>query len=98
MVGGMILSMTYGISVKSSDDPWLALSSRAINSVADAATPGAILVDLLPFLKYVPAFFPGAGFQRVAKDMRVVQESVRELPFAETIRNLVTKVYIRVLW
>ena len=33
-------------------------------------TPGAFLVDIIPILKYVPEWFPGANFQRKAAMMR----------------------------
>ena len=32
--------------------------------------PGAYLVETLPALRYLPSWFPGAGFQREAAEIR----------------------------
>ncbi|KAF8877180.1 cytochrome P450 [Infundibulicybe gibba] len=37
-------------------------------SYATAGVPGAFLVDSLPILKYVPEYFPGAGFKTKARE------------------------------
>ena len=41
----------------------------------EVAKPGAFLVDIIPWLKYVPAWVPGADFQRKGKDWRDAQRS-----------------------
>jgi hypothetical protein len=35
-----------------------------MQAFSEAALPGRYLVNNLPFLKYVPAWFPGAGWKR----------------------------------
>ena len=35
------------------------------------------LVDVLPILRYIPAWVPGAGFQRVAREGRELLETMR---------------------
>ncbi|KDQ21284.1 hypothetical protein BOTBODRAFT_25707 [Botryobasidium botryosum FD-172 SS1] len=65
-MNAVILSVTYGHHVTSDDDPLVALGEQCMNDFSDAAMPGAFLVDVIPALKYVPAWFPGAGFQRQA--------------------------------
>jgi hypothetical protein len=44
------------------------LADRATEQFSLSTTPGAFLVDFMPFLKYVPAWVPGAGFKRTAKE------------------------------
>jgi hypothetical protein len=46
--------------------------------IADDATdqlnillsPGLFLVDFLPFLRYIPEWFPGGGFHKIAREWR----------------------------
>lgn len=53
-----------------------------------AVTPGAFLVDVLPFLRHVPSWFPGAGFKRTAKEWRDCLTEVVEKPFAFTKQQM----------
>ena len=75
------MKIVYGIDVKDSGDPYIALAEEALHGVSEAATPGAFLVDILPILKYVPSWFPGAGFQKKAAHWRQVNISFAEKPF-----------------
>jgi hypothetical protein len=57
--------------------------------VVAAAIPGAFLVDVIPLLKYVPEWFPGAGFQKKAKAWKKFALTMVEAPFAAAKRNIV---------
>ncbi|KDR66540.1 hypothetical protein GALMADRAFT_259045 [Galerina marginata CBS 339.88] len=87
-IGGLSLAMAYGLPVQNSDDPFVNLVQRATASIGEAATPGAFLVDIIPILKYVPEFVPGAGFKKKARIWRKLQEDMLEVPYEETIRNM----------
>ncbi|KAJ7905810.1 cytochrome P450 [Mycena olivaceomarginata] len=65
--GAIALRITYGYTVRGEDDPMIELVNDVMKEFSEAITPGAFLVDLLPILKYVPSWMPGAGFQRKAK-------------------------------
>lgn len=84
------MSLAYGLHVQDTDDPFVDLATRAIQSVAHAGAPGAFLVDFIPWLKYVPEWVPGAGFKKTARVWRKLQEDVRELPYAEASKNVVS--------
>ncbi|KAF8960427.1 cytochrome P450 [Flammula alnicola] len=88
VVGGMALSLAYGLNIQESNDPYVNLAEKAVDSVTQAVIPGAFLVDLMPILRYVPEYFPGAGFQKKAKAWRQIQEDFRELPFKATLQNM----------
>jgi hypothetical protein len=65
----------YGIAIQEYDDLYVSIAEEpclSLNGVAQAGIPGALWVDLIPFLKYVPSWFPGAGFQRKATRWRGV--------------------------
>ncbi|KAJ8454613.1 hypothetical protein ONZ51_g12927 [Trametes cubensis] len=58
---GVILKTVYGIDVDP-DDERLAIASAALETLSQ--TTGHSIVETLPFLRYVPSWFPGAGFQK----------------------------------
>ncbi|KAJ6580667.1 cytochrome P450 [Mycena capillaripes] len=89
MAGALIMDVTYGIGVHSSDDPYIHIAKEALHGVSVASVPGAFLVDIIPALKYVPEWVPGAGFQRKAREWRKVTRDLMEVPFAEAKRKMV---------
>ncbi|KAJ2913751.1 hypothetical protein MD484_g6663, partial [Candolleomyces efflorescens] len=86
-VGGFIVSLAYGIPTKARNDPHLELSELSIQMISEAITPGSHLVDVIPWLKYVPVWFPGAGFQRKARELRHVSGKLKSSPFNEAVSN-----------
>ncbi|KAF9054666.1 cytochrome P450 [Panaeolus papilionaceus] len=72
------MQVVYGIRIpfESKNNPYVTAVREAFSGgLAVAGIPGMHLVDHLPILKHIPAWFPGAEFQRVAKRARdVVQE------------------------
>ncbi|KAL0576517.1 hypothetical protein V5O48_005462 [Marasmius crinis-equi] len=79
--GSIILKLTYGYTLKTHDDPYVALATKALAAVTQAVNHGAFAVDYLPILKYVPSWFPGAEFKRKAKAWAPSAAQVKELPW-----------------
>ncbi|KAJ7764910.1 cytochrome P450 [Mycena metata] len=78
-----IMSVSYGLDLLPDQDPHIALAQKVMKVAGEVATPGSFLVDSIPWLKYVPDWFPGAGFKRKAKAWRELGRQVQEIPFAE---------------
>ena len=83
------MKISYGIDVIESDDPYISLAENALDGLNEAAIPGAFWVDLFPILKYVPSWFPGAGFQRKAAHWRELNAIMVEKPFRYVEEQLV---------
>ncbi|KAJ7063526.1 cytochrome P450 [Mycena amicta] len=83
MAAKIVMSIAYGIDVKATDDPYVSLANQAVDGLVTAIVPGRFLVDSIPLLKYVPAWFPGAGFQRQASEWRALSRDMLEKPYAE---------------
>ena len=81
--------MTYSISVRPYNDPYVAIAEEAIAAVVELLIAGAFLVDIIPILKYVPEWFPGAKFKRKAATMRTQAEKMRNATFAATKKLMV---------
>ncbi|KAF7329186.1 hypothetical protein MKEN_00179200 [Mycena kentingensis (nom. inval.)] len=88
LTGSLVLDFTYGIKVKSADDPYINMTEDAMESIAAAGAPGSFFVDMFPILKYIPSWVPGAGFQRLAAQWRKSLNIMFEVPFAEAKRNI----------
>ena len=76
--------MTYSINIQANNDPYIKISEEAMEAIAELVVPGAFLVDIIPILKYVPQWFPGAKFQRKAAVMREHAARIRNTTFAAT--------------
>ncbi|KAJ7855065.1 cytochrome P450 [Mycena leptocephala] len=88
MAGEIIMSVAYGIDVKPANDPYITQADAALHSLVNALIPGRFLVDSIPLLKYVPAWFPGAGFKRQASTWRSLARSMVDKPFAQAKLNI----------
>ena len=82
--------MAYGIEMKAKNDPYVRMSERAMSGLVLSGTPGRWLVDVLPFLKYVPSWFPGAGWKRQAAVWREWQDDMRTKPYDVAVANIVS--------
>ncbi|KAJ7065515.1 cytochrome P450, partial [Mycena amicta] len=88
MAGRLIMDIAYGIKVRAEADPYIDMIEEAMHGLSVASMPGAFLVDTFPVLKYVPSWFPGAGFKRRAARWRKVTLDAVETPFEETRKNM----------
>jgi hypothetical protein len=83
------MKIGYGIAVQESDDPYISIAEEVLNGFSEAGVPGAFWVDLIPILKYVPSWFPGAGFQKKAARWREAINTMAEKPFRHVQEQLV---------
>ncbi|KAF9019569.1 cytochrome P450 [Hymenopellis radicata] len=79
--GSIILRLTYGYDATPVNDPYVTLVDQFVRRTAAAANPGSYLIDYLLILKWIPAWFPLAGFQREAKMVAPHAAQVRDHPF-----------------
>ncbi|KZP22537.1 cytochrome P450 [Athelia psychrophila] len=70
---GATLDTVYGIDIAPKNDPYIDVIESALDGVVTAAMPGAFLVDIVSWLKYIPAWVPGADFQRKANRWKKYQ-------------------------
>ncbi|KAJ7064665.1 cytochrome P450 [Mycena amicta] len=83
--GAFSMSLAYGIDVRQADQaPLVETAARTLAAVVGAATLGTYFVDILPILKYVPTWFPGASFKRFANQVKRDTQSMLERPYEIT--------------
>ncbi|KZV60850.1 cytochrome P450 [Peniophora sp. CONT] len=83
--GGLALQVVYGYrpSTTGSDD-FLELAEECMDLLANRISPsGSVwLVDVIPQLKMLPSWFPGASFKRMARQWKPRMEAFVNLPYS----------------
>ncbi|KAJ3497709.1 hypothetical protein NLJ89_g10312 [Agrocybe chaxingu] len=77
----VVPSTTYGLEIASKTDRYITLAKEGVDPVLPALVPGTYLVDVLPILKNVPEWLPGAGFKRKAKEWCRLALAMRDIPY-----------------
>ncbi|KAI0745837.1 cytochrome P450 [Earliella scabrosa] len=79
----VILKTMYGIDIAPGDTKYVPLLHNALEGPTEALMAGSFLVEHISILQYVPAWVPGAGFQKKFARWRRLAAELLELPFAE---------------
>ncbi|KAJ7722332.1 cytochrome P450 [Mycena metata] len=82
MAGEFIINVAYGIKVSPVNDPYIMLAEEGIKAI-EATIAGRFLVNTFPILRFIPEWFPGAGFKRQAREWRKVGHAMRDGAFDE---------------
>jgi hypothetical protein len=88
-VGSLAMSITYGLPVQRRHDPFIQLAEDALAGAGAAGAPGRFLVNIIPWLKHVPEWMPGAGFKQVAKEIKKKMDRLEEEPYQATLKMMV---------
>jgi len=78
---GVILKVAYGYTVSTDNDSFVPIMEKAFHVQALVTTPGEWLVESFPILRFVPEYFPGARFKRVAKEVARELSRIDMVPF-----------------
>ncbi|KAG5653466.1 hypothetical protein H0H81_000235 [Sphagnurus paluster] len=76
-----IMKMAYGYTL-TEDDFFIKLAEEASQISGLATAPGKWLVDYYPLLRFVPSFFPGAGWKRQGEAWRERLNALSGVPHA----------------
>lgn len=83
------MSATYGYDIKPKNDYFVDLAEDAVSRLSLAYLPGAALVNALPILRFLPPWFPGAGFHKVASETKEMTTKMQEVPVKWVQKNMV---------
>lgn len=73
------MRLVFGIEISEENDEYFAMAERVRDIGEDVAFPGRYPVELFPWLRYLPSWFPGAHFKRIAGKARREAESIRTI-------------------
>ncbi|KAG8836181.1 hypothetical protein FRC17_009524 [Serendipita sp. 399] len=80
-IGAVITKVTYDYDMKQEGDEFVELAEKSADTFSQAAAPGAWLVDLFPWMRHIPAWFPGASFQRIAREWKAINDRLHSKPY-----------------
>lgn len=74
------MRISYGIELQEPNDKYFQMVERVTMVGEEIMVPGRFLVEAMPWLRYLPVWFPGAGFKRYAAGAnREILDTVNEL-------------------
>ncbi|KAF8989155.1 cytochrome P450 [Cyathus striatus] len=77
----IIVKIAYGIDIVD-NDPYLDIAENALISLTSCGSVGGTPVDFLPFLRYLPSWFPGTYYAFKARSFRPAIIKMHDYPFA----------------
>ncbi|KAJ7600849.1 cytochrome P450 [Mycena floridula] len=87
VTGAATLSIAYGLSIPSTPteipDRLINIAEASNNATSDAAAlPIAGLIDVFPWLKFIPDWMPGSGFKQQTRIWAKASIDMLEIPYA----------------
>ncbi|KAF7979163.1 hypothetical protein HWV62_43423 [Athelia sp. TMB] len=88
--GAIILRIAYGYELKDIDghDPLVDNADEAVAQFSAATLPGTWLVDIIPILRHVPEWVPGANFKKLGREWNKCINNVVETPYNFTKQQM----------
>ncbi|KAG9098356.1 hypothetical protein FRC07_010657, partial [Ceratobasidium sp. 392] len=75
-----VMMATYGYKPLPKDDPFVTRSEVMVEALARAGLPTNYLVNIFPVLRYIPKWFPFAGWKRECDKWRELRDQVVDEP------------------
>ncbi|KAJ7580737.1 cytochrome P450 [Mycena floridula] len=93
LFGATILDIVYGLGHKGPQDPIFVNGERVMQTLGEVTVPGNFWVDNMPLInldtvRYIPAWMPGAEFQRKARLWRSWGEDFLNIPWNRVKKNI----------
>ncbi|KAG6836263.1 hypothetical protein H0H93_009664 [Arthromyces matolae] len=83
-----IMRLTYGHEITSNDDPYMDITDKVGHALGNVGPPGGTAIDLFPFLRYMPSWFPGTYYAEFARSQRGATDALHNYPFDQVVKQL----------
>ncbi|KAG2138718.1 cytochrome P450 [Suillus bovinus] len=91
----IFLNIAYGWKLADNDDHLVSMLQVAFDSIATLCLPGRWWVEGMPFLRFLPSWFPGAAFKRATIEHGEKLNSLDTVPFNWTKQQIQSGSYTR---
>ncbi|KIK54565.1 hypothetical protein GYMLUDRAFT_232002 [Collybiopsis luxurians FD-317 M1] len=81
-IASLVFEISHGHTVKDDDDPYIRLAHQIDSDFSELTVPGAFLVDLFPFLRYIPEW-TGVTFKKKARRFRQTLTEATDWPYQQ---------------
>ncbi|KXN84163.1 O-methylsterigmatocystin oxidoreductase [Leucoagaricus sp. SymC.cos] len=88
-IGGVSTLVTYGLPVQRRNDPVVRYTEKALLDGNDIAATGKYLVNIIPQLKYVLEWMPGAHFKKAAREVREELDELMNRSYRESLNSII---------
>ncbi|RGP79472.1 hypothetical protein FLONG3_2433 [Fusarium longipes] len=78
----IVLQVSYGKEVSSDDDPYIRIANDAMYATGNGGVPANSVVDLVPFVRYLPDWLVNDWSLRFARQWRWAITKLHDIPFA----------------
>jgi len=83
--------MMYGYAPETTKDPVIQAADEATRLVTILFDFGGTMINVLPFLYYVPAWVPGAKGKRMIEKVRQLTHDAKRIPLEHVAAALVSQ-------
>ncbi|KAH6914753.1 cytochrome P450 98A3 [Coprinopsis sp. MPI-PUGE-AT-0042] len=88
LFGSMIIRIAYGSSDLELNKAKIANVEHLVDRFTALLRPGRLMVDFIPVLRFVPAWFPGAGWKREIDRVRELAYQATSIPYNDAKERL----------
>ncbi|KAL5522395.1 hypothetical protein ACEPAG_8411 [Sanghuangporus baumii] len=91
-VASINLVAIYGhkVSCNPSKDPFVIMNDEAVKMTVSTGNLGSTIIDLFPFLRHLPSWFPGMGLKQKALLARDAKSKAFSLPYEDAMSRKVS--------
>ncbi|KAI0695235.1 cytochrome P450 [Cytidiella melzeri] len=88
MAAGVTMMIAYGHRVESDDDEFIKLADKGVATIEAAGAIGAHIVDFVPWLRFIPDWFPGASIKSVPPGTKENLQAFINIPFEQVKKQM----------
>ncbi|KAJ8468878.1 hypothetical protein ONZ51_g9347 [Trametes cubensis] len=81
------MKVTYGINIDEDENKWITVVDDAFAGLRVVTISVQFLLEYFPLVRHIPAWFPGAGFQKSLGKARGPSDYMLDVPFAMAREN-----------
>ncbi|KAH9885226.1 cytochrome P450 [Cubamyces lactineus] len=81
LIASSILRVTYGVDIDKESTPYLTIATEAMATFAATFVPGKYFVEVLPILRFIPWWVPGAQFKKDGKAWKPRVQRLTDTPW-----------------
>ncbi|KAA1476670.1 cytochrome P450 [Dentipellis sp. KUC8613] len=89
LAGDVAIQVAYGeIGDRRQSDEFIRQAREAMETLSKTVLPHSVIVNSLPFLRHVPGWMPGFGFQTLARECRKLTSNMQNVLWAVVERGI----------
>lgn len=84
------MRVSYGVDDRDQIKSLIHDNERVLIGFTDAVVPGRYLVNSLPILRYLPSWFPGAGWKRELLEISALSQKIATVTYNQMKERIVS--------